>query len=295
MENCGICKLSFVKKSWNQKYCSYDCKQEAKKETKHCGNCKTEFRSAKKTSKYCSMLCASIGEGRRKKVCCGTCEKDFYIKKSKENHNYGKFCSKECANKSFERYYPLTCKHCNETKMFQTKDSLKKRKFCSDECKESYFNRDINHEEVIKLYKRGMSPFIISVELKTNDKHISKVLKNNNVLLHRKYNHQKIKCLDGHVVRSSLEQYFDDKLYEAGIEHEYEPKIKGRFKGDFKVDDIFIEIWGMHINEKYRERMEVKRELYKELGITLFEVYPEDFYFLDDKIKELKELRKIFN
>lgn len=101
-----------------------------------------------------------------------------------------------------------------------------------------------------------------------------------------------LECKDGHKVRSCYERAFDNALYRLGVDHEYEPRIPAdkRYASDFKVGNVYVEIWGVQGNKKYEERKEKKRTLYKKHNLTLFEIYPEDFKNLYGKINELKRL-----
>jgi hypothetical protein len=83
---------------------------------------------------------------------------------------------------------------------------------------------------------------------------------------------------DGHAVRSGLELLVDNWLYRHGIPHGYEPKLRGtRYKSDFIVGDIYIEVWGMMERFSYREKHNKKLAVYKKLGLNLISLYPSDF------------------
>jgi len=83
---------------------------------------------------------------------------------------------------------------------------------------------------------------------------------------------------DGHKVKSSLELQVDDWLFEQGIEHEYEPYIaKTKYKADFKVQDTFIEVWGIEGNEKYERKRQKKLRVYEKHNLSLISIFPDDF------------------
>jgi hypothetical protein len=105
---------------------------------------------------------------------------------------------------------------------------------------------------------------------------------------------ERIKCTDGHLVRSYYERAFDNALHRNGIEHEYDPRLpfNRRYMADFKIEDVYVEIWGLMTVKQYRESRERKIKLYHDNGCKLLEVFPEDFKSINNKINELKSLMK---
>ena len=101
-----------------------------------------------------------------------------------------------------------------------------------------------------------------------------------------------LRCEDGHEVRSYYEKSFDNLLYRNDIGHEYEPRIPfdKRYASDFIVGDVYVEIWGVQNNKKYEDRRIKKTKLYKDNGLKLLEIYPEDFKNITTKLDELKRL-----
>ena len=91
------------------------------------------------------------------------------------------------------------------------------------------------------------------------------------------------KCIDGHIVRSKAELIIDNYLYNHGIVHEYEKKIKVHGKPilydwylpEFKV---YIEYWGFY-GKNYMKRKEEKIRLYKKGKLKLISI--EDIMFKD--------------
>lgn len=70
---------------------------------------------------------------------CHFCGKDFRFRNAPSDRKagWGKYCSKECRNKSYVTKIALTCLYCG--KVFQTKLSLaEKAKFCSRRCLANY-------------------------------------------------------------------------------------------------------------------------------------------------------------
>lgn len=81
-------------------------------------------------------------------------------------------------------------------------------------------------------------------------------------------------CNDGHVVRSTYEQWVDDWLSEHGVAHVYDPRLPfdRRFRADFLANGWYIEIWGVTHNRRYTERKRWKLERYREHGMPLIEL-----------------------
>lgn len=90
---------------------------------------------------------------------------------------------------------------------------------------------------------------------------------------------RRIQCLDGHQVRSTYEQRVDDWLTGNGIVHELEPRLPfdRRYMADFRVGEIYIEIWGVVGSNSYDERKRRKIDLYREHGLELVELHPWSF------------------
>lgn len=293
MEKCPICQNEFQKKAWNQKFCSESCRYQNKMVEKHCKHCEKSFHSAKKSARYCSMICASLGEGRRVEYTCAHCQKVFHEKKSKATYGYSKYCSKECHNEAMKKHYWFSCKQCGILVEVNSLSRILKRKFCTDQCRQEYFTYDVDESEVIHLYvEKEMTALAVAEIVGTNDKHIYKILRNNGVETRNAGFGNELHCEDGHLVKSYYEKVFDDRLFLKGIHHEYEPRIskKGRFFADFKIGDVYVEIWGMIGWGTYEKQKERKLEFYREHNLKLFEIFPEDFRDIDKKIDELKRL-----
>lgn len=86
-------------------------------------------------------------------------------------------------------------------------------------------------------------------------------------------------CLanDGHVCHSLAEKTIDDFLYFHGIPHEREPKYpEGNYRGDFEVEGVLIEYFGLTGNPDYDNKTKLKQNLCRKHGIKLISLYPED-------------------
>ena len=92
----------------------------------------------------------------------------------------------------------------------------------------------------------------------------------------------KIKCSDGHVVRSISEKVIDEWLTQNNIRHEIEkPYPVGRYTCDFYLADhnIWVEYFGLAgAFEEYDEAMRVKNEMVKEHGLNLVSLFPKHLY-----------------
>jgi len=82
-----------------------------------------------------------------------------------------------------------------------------------------------------------------------------------------------IKCKDGHYVKSKMEKAVDDFLYSHGILHEVYPTIPySHYTADFKVGDVYIEVWGLKGRKDYDEEMEKKIEHYRRYSLKLISI-----------------------
>lgn len=106
-----------------------------------------------------------------------------------------------------------------------------------------------------------------------------------------------VKCLslDKHLCNSLAEKQIDDWLFEHGIEHEKEPlypkdklfNASGKRRGDWKVNNVFIEYFGLIGDKQYEQKLFEKKQLTKLLDIELIEIYPLDLKDLDNKLMQL--------
>jgi len=99
-------------------------------------------------------------------------------------------------------------------------------------------------------------------------------------------------CLakDGHVCLSLGEKTIDDFLHSRGIAHEKEPHYpEGNFRGDFLVDGVFIEYFGLKGNPDYDAKTRLKQGICKKHGIRLISIYPSDLVSLKKLSKKLLE------
>ncbi|WP_424355392.1 hypothetical protein [Methanobacterium sp. MBAC-LM] len=87
------------------------------------------------------------------------------------------------------------------------------------------------------------------------------------------------RCLakDKHVCYSLAEKTIDDFLYTNDIIHDKEPKYpEGNFRADFKVNNTFVEYFGLMNDKDYNLKAKYKKELCKKHNIKLISIYPKD-------------------
>lgn len=94
------------------------------------------------------------------------------------------------------------------------------------------------------------------------------------------------RATDGHCVRSRSEMLIDNWLYMAEIVHAYERKlpVEEEVYCDFYLPSgkLYIEFWGMEKDQKYAERMKVKKAVYARYGFNIIDLNDEDVHNLDD-------------
>src|SRR4030067_2445197 len=82
---------------------------------------------------------------------------------------------------------------------------------------------------------------------------------------------------DGHVCFSLGEKTIDEFLYSHGVPHEKEPHYPdGKLRGDFTVNGIFIEYFGLQGNPEYDVKTKQKQHICRKYGIMLISIYPND-------------------
>ncbi|MGV9206034.1 MAG: hypothetical protein ACOC44_18660 [Promethearchaeia archaeon] len=104
-----------------------------------------------------------------------------------------------------------------------------------------------------------------------------------------------IQCLakDGHLCFSLGEKTIDDFLFDNKIEHSKEPYYpESNYRADFKVDDCFIEYFGLYGIPDYDKKIKIKRNIAKQNNIDLIEIYPKDLGNINRLRKNLIEKLK---
>lgn len=89
---------------------------------------------------------------------------------------------------------------------------------------------------------------------------------------------------DGHLLKSYYEYLFDEYLYLNNIPHDIDDYIisKSKCRYDFKINDVYIEIWGIHKNisehfNDYSGRRIKKEKLYQKHNLKLMSIEGADF------------------
>ncbi len=98
-----------------------------------------------------------------------------------------------------------------------------------------------------------------------------------------------MKSSDGHWVRSRGELLIDNYLFGTRIAHAYEQEIYlqdgSKMVPDFMAitpkGNVYIEFWGMEGKTEYDVRRKEKKQLYKDNGLELVEIFPKHLDNLD--------------
>lgn len=141
--------------------------------------------------------------------------------------------------------------------------------------------KELPMDDIIASYKQGASSAILAEQYGVADMTIIKKLKKAGIKTRRKGFSRRRRCPDGHIVDSRWEYEIDKWLSSHSIEHEVHPHVPW-YKGgsspqraDFRVGDIYIEVWGVIGNEKYNAKRQRKIERYRDAGIQLIEIFPQ--------------------
>ena len=98
-----------------------------------------------------------------------------------------------------------------------------------------------------------------------------------------------MKSSDGHWVRSRGELLIDNYLFGTRIAHAYEQEVYlhdgSKMIPDFMAmtpkGNVYIEFWGMEGKSEYDKRRKLKKQLYKDNGLELIEIFPKHLDNLD--------------
>lgn len=293
MVNCKFCEKDFNPINKNQKFCCEKCRRAVRVSCAQCGE--TVERLKNKSGIYfCSRLCSGKFYGRTVEKECNQCGLCFPVKKSSVERNWGKYCSVKCHNDSMKIVNYETCPCCK--KKFKTgNNEIDKRKYCSRKCASLSLRKPIDKQRLYDLYvTQDLTAREVGHILNRDKKIVLDYLKFYDFPVKKEgfNNSGFLLCNDGHLVRSHYEKAFDNYLNKLGIKHEYEVRLPfdKRYACDFKINDVYVEIWGMMNWEKYRKSRVKKLDMYKSNSCKLLEVFPEDFKNLEIKINELKHL-----
>jgi len=131
-------------------------------------------------------------------------------------------------------------------------------------------------KEIIEKYESGLSAELIAAEYDCSRGHVLNKLHDADIDTCRTGFGISSYTINGDCVRSSLELFVANWLYNQGIHYEYEPHIADtRFRADFKVGDYFIEVCGITRNvHGYDDRLRQKEELYERHGLDYVLLFP---------------------
>lgn len=96
--------------------------------------------------------------------------------------------------------------------------------------------------------------------------------------------------MDGHICKSIAEKNVDDWLFKNGISHKKEVKYpNSNFIADWKVDEYYIELYGLQGKSEYEAKIITKRRFAEEGKFSIIELYLNDICNLDNKLNILKK------
>ena len=222
------------------------------------------------------------------------CVKTFFRLKSEVEPSGNTYCSSSCSttinNVKFPKRIALRkkCSVCGG-------DFTENKKYCSNNCKDKaqivdsekiincikiFFNqngrvplkREFYHAKAARKRFGSWNMAIIAAGFKPNpvkfaEKHIAN---------------------DGHPCDSVAEKVIDDWLSARNIEHEVKvPYGKNNMTADFKINDTWIEFFGLSGESKNYDRLvREKKKFWKERGLKVIEIYPKDL-FPENKLEEI--------
>ena len=274
---CAHCDKSFqrqigrvneaVKFNWNQ-YCSPECQYTEKSNLIkfQCGNPKcnnTFFRNPSDipNSKvcYCSKSCSAIVNNpksakRRKRIgICPGCGVSFVGRR--------KYCSKKC--------YPI--------KPIIPKEQIIKE-ICNFYRKKGRIplKREYYHYKAARFRFGTWNSAVIAAGYNPNPVRFAK----------------KYIAKDGHFCDSLSEKIIDDWLFKRKIVHERNIPYPGnKFHFDFKVNNTYIEFFGLHGElKRYDELVKQKLKIIKKNNIKFLSIFPKNIYSKSNLEKVLKSL-----
>jgi len=134
--------------------------------------------------------------------------------------------------------------------------------------------------EIRALYESGVTLVRIGHMYGIGKKPIGDRLKAAGVTLRSPgYSHHR-RAKDGHMVASHFEEVIDDWLFDHGLAHEIQPpcpwvvKVHRNQRADFRIGNVYIELWGMIGNQRYDAKRDAKLIKYRECGAELIQLFP---------------------
>ncbi len=236
---------------------------------------------------YCSPKCLSLGRNKQKTFKCGNpkCHKTFKRQPGEIPSSGICFCSNSCAaivnNSKSPKRQPKerTCPTCNKKFFGQNKYCLRTcqpkpqkitKKQITKEIKEFYKNNGR-----IPLKRESQHYIAARLRFGTWNKAIEAAgFKPHLVLFAKKY-----VANDGHQCDSLSEKIIDDWLTSKRIIHQKNAYyLNSKYNADFKVNDIFIEFFGLCGVRKYDKNLTRKLKFIKNNKFKIIKIYPQDIF-----------------
>lgn len=136
--------------------------------------------------------------------------------------------------------------------------------------------------EICQLYQEGMSTIQLATKYGVSSRVIALRLEENGISRRDAGFGSWHDCSDGHRAQSYLEYLVDEWLFDHNLLHQIHSSLpwNRRRRGDFLVSgfssDVYIEVWGVVGNKRYKVRREEKLANYERYGCQLIEIYPQD-------------------
>jgi len=257
---------------------------------------------------YCSGNCHSLAKRAMVSLQCGNpnCNKIFFRSLHEISISKICFCSRSCAavvNNQRSRKRKPKLKICPNCGSYFSG----RRKYCSSIClpKTTIIPKEQIIQEIKKFYKgRGRIPFkreyfhwkAARFRFGTWNKAVLAAgFEPNPVKFAKKFT-----AKDGHRCDSLSEKIIDDWLFSKKIFHLKNAKyLNTLFTADFKVNDIFIEFFGLTGALKTYDKLMMKKlKIIKKNDLRLIKIFPKDLFpesKLNDILNELIKPEKTIN
>jgi hypothetical protein len=241
-----------------------------------------------KWKQYCSLKCQSLAKNKQKTLKCGNprCYKTFKRQLNEIPPSGICFCSRSCAaivnNPKSPKRRPKEriCPICG-------KQFVGRRKYCSEICQPK--TQKLAKEQIIKeikeFYKNNER-----IPLKREYYHYkaarlrfgtwNKAIKTAGFKPHSVLFAKKYIANDGHKCDSLAEKIIDDWLTARKIPHQKNvPYPNSKYTVDFKVENTFIEFFGLHGELKvYDKNVYKKLRLIQNNNLKFISIYPKDLF-----------------
>jgi hypothetical protein len=150
----------------------------------------------------------------------------------------------------------------------------------------------VTEEDILKEYNKGKQPWQISYKFKkvTKDK-IWNIITNKLGEKRTRYGtHCTAKC--GHHCWSKSERKICNLLYDNNIEHDKDIPYAGKFKCDWKIDDVWVEFFGLK-EASYKGKTVEKLSFLDKNDFEYIALYEKDLCYLQERLVEELKRRKI--